>query len=574
MKCGRICFVFCALAAFVIWTAGCAVRKPAGTTGAELPAPEGPAVYQEKPGVGVVPPEDTGAEEPEREQQPAGPARLALDYAAVRERVAGRLSRNDEKLARWQALDDRMRELDLGDDRPSRWDECLMALEDTVISYSREAELLREPAPTGIVSGPSSLDSLWQEINFFESGCGLVYEKAEEAVKKRQGSVPVQETALLEGAVVNYALQGRDDEAIQAFRNLTAASPEFLPSAETRYRYALALVRTGESTEAISFLRQNLDKAPNEGTSWSLQQLFADLLLINGELTEAQEQYGRLAEYFETVTRGKKWVDEQLAILGGDPGRQSEELALFRDFLAKYLAFDGRKVPPALKSAVLEMEERYPESPVAGRARQILWLAEERAGSWLGRQLVLVDRLMEEKDFSRAAEILEKLLAEDLSDDVRKIVQEAKDRLMLVEGVEEKAQEAVLEETRTRQWEKAHELLGLQQYDEAIAAFQELRNTEFDEKAKTGIGEAVNAAAAELRRKAAALFVKARKTEDREKKRQLMAASLNLLQQILTKYAEADIIEKVRLNIGVLEEQLRLVDQDSAMPPVVPAGQE
>lgn len=573
MKLGRIYFVYLILAASAAGITGCAFQKPVVKPGTEAPLPESPPVSQEKPGGEAIPKKDGVGEQLESLRQEAGPARPEIDYTVARQRVARRLSQNDEKLRHWQEVDSHMRELNLDDERPPRWDECLLALEDTVSSYSKENELLQEPAPTEVVS-PPSLDSLWQEINFFESGCGLVYEKAVEALKKRQEGDPLQANARLESAVVHYAMQGRNADAVQAFRDMTAASPEFRPSAEVRYHYALALVRRGENTEAISFLRQNIEEAQDQGVFWPLQQLLADLLLVQGELAQAQEQYAQLAEYFDAIAKGKKWVDEQLALLAGDARQQSDSLTLFGDFLGKYILFDGRKVPPELKSAVLEIEEKFPGSPIAGRSRQILWLAEERAGSWVGRQLVLADRFVEQKDFSRAAEILDKLLAENLSDDVRKIVQDARDQIHPAEGAEEKTPDALQEETQATLWEKANTRLGLQQYDEAIAAFQKLLGSEYDEKAKTGIGEAVNAAAGEMRRKAAALFVKAKKTDDREKKRQLMVASLAILQQILTKYAEADIIEKVRLNIGVLEEQLRLADPDPAQLQVAPAGQE
>lgn len=550
----RLPYLLLLLSACSFGFAGCATQKPPVRSGMDLP----PAVEQPKPGMGqhgkaegLV--AEQGAERP-------GSARIPMtqiDFVATRQHVEKRLAFYDESLGRWQALDDQMYGLDVNEDRPAGWHECLMSLEDVVLSYSKENEELRGEKSSG---QPSSLDSVWQDIDFLESDCNGIYEKAAELVQTLQEDFGNRAAAEMELAVTNHSLQGRNYETVTAFSNLQAAYPDFSTAEETQYRYALALVRTGKNNEAVSFLKKTFLETAVHARNWPLKRLLADLLLVNDELPEARKQYGELAEYFATFGEGKQWVDEQLAMLAGAESLQKELIFQFRDFLGKYIAFEGRKVPLELKAAVQRIEERAPASLIANRARQILWLAEEQAGAWVGRQLLVVDGLVEEKEFAQALEILEKLLVEDLPADVRRVVQDTLDNVILAENEEKKAQMLLLEQAQAMQWETANKLFGMRQYDEAIVAFQELMGSDYDEKAKDRIGEAVNSAAADMRREAAGLFVKARKTADPDKKMEFMLESLALLRQILTKYATADIIDKVQINIEALEEQIRVVD--------------
>lgn len=562
----RIPLISMMLAAGILLITGCAPRMPAVKSNMEMAPPESrpsqPKMEGDLPAGGDA--SAAGRIEPLR--QAAEPGGLQIDYSSSRQRLENRLSHYDEKLALWQELDDRMHGLDFTDKRPLRWYECLTALEDVVLSYSRNAGRFQETAPVAAGDLPAFLDSIWLDVAFLESDCGPVYQEAAAMAFGRLADFTMQAASQMEQAVMNHARQGRDAEAIHAYENLKIAYPEFSPSQDTRHRYALALVRVGRNAEAIAFVRQSLEADQSQGFNLPLKRLLADLLLIHGELPEAKELYGQLAEYFDSFEEARGWVAEQLTLLAGLEGGDPEMLALFQDLLERYLAFDGRKIPDEMKSLVEQIEEKSPGSPVAARARQILWLAEEQTGTWVGGQLRLVDSLVEEKEFSQAIEVIEKLLEEDLADDVRRIVQDALDQVIMAENEEKQAQALLLEQAQAMQWEKANKLLGMEQYDEAIAAYRDLIDTGYDEQARGRIMEAVNSAAAQLRRDAAGIFVKARKSGDPEKRKELMLESLALLRQISTKYAETDIIDKVRLNIQVLEEQIRLLDPGMGRP--------
>ena len=564
----RIPLIFMVLAAGILLVTGCAPQKPLVTSSTELAPPESRPSQVEAEELLPAGEDASAAGQIEQPGRAAEPGRFQPDFASSRQRLENRLSHYEEKLALWQELDERIRGLDLIDKRPSRWYECLTALEEVVLSYRGNGEQFQEMAPIAAGDLPPFFDRIWLDVAFLESDCGSVYREAAAMALGRLADVTMQAAFQMEQAVMNHARQGRDAEAIQTYENLITAYPEFSASPATRHRYGLALVRVGRSADAIAFIRQSLEADQSQRFNLPLKRLLADLLLVQGELSEAKELYGQLAEYFDSFEEARNWVDEQLTLLTGLEGGELEMLTLFQDLLERYLAFDGRKVPAEMKFLVERIEENSPGSQVAARARQILWLAEEQTGAWVGGQLRLVDSLVEEKEFPQAFEIIEKLLEEELADDVRRIVQDALDQVIIAENEEKQAQALLLEQAQVMQWEKANKLLGMEQYDEAVAAYRELIGTSYDEQAKNRIMAAANSAAVQLRRDAAGLFVKAKKSGDPEKKKQLMLESLALLQQILTKYAETDIIDKVRLNIQVLEEQIRLLDLDMGMPSV------
>jgi hypothetical protein len=72
--------------------------------------------------------------------------------------------------------------------------------------------------------------------------------------------------------------------------------------------------------------------------------------------------------------------------------------------------------------------------------------------------------------------------------------------------------------------------------------------------------EAANQAAGEMRKEAAALFIRAGKTQDLEQKKHLLLESHRLLKDIQTQYPQTELLDKVQQNISILEEQINRLD--------------
>jgi tetratricopeptide (TPR) repeat protein len=116
-------------------------------------------------------------------------------------------------------------------------------------------------------------------------------------------------------------------------------------------------------------------------------------------------------------------------------------------------------------------------------------------------------------------------------------------------------------------WDAALALFEQQKYDEAIAGFQMLLTSEHGADAKVKIAEASELAAAALRRQAAALYAKAKKTIDPTAKQQGMLHSRALLLDLIEKYPASSVVDKARQNLKTLDGELGPATTTPAPPP-------
>lgn len=116
------------------------------------------------------------------------------------------------------------------------------------------------------------------------------------------------------------------------------------------------------------------------------------------------------------------------------------------------------------------------------------------------------------------------------------------------------------EQEQLDKWNRALGLFDSGNYDEAISEFGGLLHTPRAAAARDKIREAGGIVAGQLRRQAAGVFLKARKTEDLAQKKKLLEESWSLLNKIVTAYPEVEIIDKVKQNQTLIEEQLHQLD--------------
>lgn len=128
------------------------------------------------------------------------------------------------------------------------------------------------------------------------------------------------------------------------------------------------------------------------------------------------------------------------------------------------------------------------------------------------------------------------------------------------------------EQEQLEKWNRAIALTDSGKYEEALGEFGGLLNTPYGAQAREKIGEAQTVVATQIRRQAAGIFVKARKTEDSGQKKKLLEESWTLLHKIVTSYPEVNIIDKVKQNLTQIEEQLEQLDPDLLRNLKDPAG--
>ena len=169
-------------------------------------------------------------------------------------------------------------------------------------------------------------------------------------------------------------------------------------------------------------------------------------------------------------------------------------------------------------------------------------------------------QLASERKFIQALEMLASWSRQDQPEEYAAAVKALEEEIRAQQAQESEMQVMQEKEALDAQWQKALEMFDHRQFDQSIVLFEELVDTPYQGQARAKISEAVNLAATELRKEAASLFIKARKTNDVDQKKALLLESRRLLLLVQQKYPQADIIDKVRQNQKATEDQLRALE--------------
>jgi hypothetical protein len=111
-----------------------------------------------------------------------------------------------------------------------------------------------------------------------------------------------------------------------------------------------------------------------------------------------------------------------------------------------------------------------------------------------------------------------------------------------------------------RTWNDGMLRAEAEDYAGAIEIFTTLLDSEFGARATEKIKELSLKAAMIERRKAADLFIRFSKTTDIESKKRLLVESRRVLKDILVKYPEVEIADKVVGNINRVEQEMNVLD--------------
>jgi len=115
-------------------------------------------------------------------------------------------------------------------------------------------------------------------------------------------------------------------------------------------------------------------------------------------------------------------------------------------------------------------------------------------------------------------------------------------------------------QAQQRKWNDALLLIDKGKFDEAIEILTTVLDTDYALKADNKIAEVSLLAARAERRKAADLFIRFTKTTDIESRKKLLIESRRRLVDILVKYPDVGITEKVMGNIKRVEKEMNAID--------------
>lgn len=498
-----------------------------------------------------------------------GPKELEMEarrrpaYPVDAHYLADRLQSYEQKMAGWNQLAGSLVSLGMGGVWPEGWHDCVQQIEMVIFSYRR---LREEGVGAEDSSGPWALFA--KDLRYIESGCDQLL--AQTNVEFRETLAGYSELADEQAKNLLKQLldQGRFAAAVEAYQNFVRLRGAEAVDLEMKGLYSAALRRTGRLTEAAAALKEMVAREKAGGgmvaAVFDHQIEYADLLLATGEIAEAAAVYGELAAELGLFAQRRDWVRGQLQLLAR---QDSPVLGDYQEFLRTYLRAGDGQLSADLAQGLQKIKQGG--EPVFITSATILQQkAEELAEERVSRQLSLANELLHDQEFDQARALVEQLL-DEAPQSLRSTLLRMKDEIALAAHQENEAQRQLTEQTQAAQWEKAVKFLERKDYDAAMTIFTQLLNTEYEAEAQAKLAETANLAAAEMRRRAAALFVKARKAPGKAERKEILVESRDTLLELIERYPGVDILDKVRQNLQVLEGELEKLESEPAAAPIV-----
>ncbi|NOQ45181.1 MAG: hypothetical protein GQ559_00655 [Desulfobulbaceae bacterium] len=507
------------------------------------------------------------------EQVAAPPSRDVL--MPVLTLINDRIFAYEQKLESWKEFNEKAASLNLEQEQVDRINACRQQLHDIFLSYNalHERILAKDSVRSSeLLAGDFLLELEKKDINYLESDCTQLFssEAREPTWMKTTRSKTLHEE---EQDIRSALTTGNFEQVIVLYEKLPLESGEVAPH-EATFAYGKSLMKTHREVEARKVFKDLLEHIRQQDQAqWEFR-----LMQIIGDLEFGLEVYGAAGKQYEEITgiyselsEKNDWARQQLAALNASD-QQSKEVKVYASLLLSYLGYNPDRDGFAVLQKGELFIEQYPYSPVASSADVIVAEAREQADKWFSGLLAEVDRLEAERKFQEALLRIERVPRNVLPFDKQGLLNAKATELTTAESIAIETKRLVQEQTLQEDWNTAMTYLEAKEYDQAIEIFTGLRTTSYEDKALSRIDEAARLAAREDRRRAAELFVRANRTHDLKSRKKLLFASRRLLQDILVKYPQSELTEKVTRNLSRIDEELNAIDPTLLSVPVTVSG--
>jgi tetratricopeptide (TPR) repeat protein len=452
---------------------------------------------------------------------------------------------------------------------------CRQKIGDMLTRYNAlHQQLLRKDSVSTkqLFTGETLLNLQKRDFAFLESDCGKMVsqEHPERSLLPPNRKFIQQKEQLVSSA---YA-RGDYDATITGYEHLMSGVAGPL-SYDLTFAYGQALMKTGSEAKSRKVFKELLGRIrQHDQAQWEfkLMQLIGDLDFALGSYMPAKEQYNEIVRVYQGLGEKNEWAKQQLSALNV-ADKQSEEVKAYADLLRSYLAYnpdrDGYTVVRKAKSFI----NKYPYSLVASSADHLITVSRKAADEWYRNLLQQVDQLAAEKRYQEALLLIERVPRLILPVEKQQELAVRSKELSTTEAINRETTQLAQEQQAQENWNTGMTALEAKEYDQAIEAFTRLLGTSYDVKARKRIDEAAGLAAQEDRRRAAELFVRSGRTHDLMSRKKLLLASRQLLQDILIKYPQSDLTEKVKRNLKRIDEEINAIDPTLLAAPVTVNGQ-
>ncbi|WP_163338378.1 hypothetical protein [Desulfopila sp. IMCC35008] len=480
--------------------------------------------------------------------------------------VNDRIFEYSRKLDRWKELDNQSLMVNVSQEDTEQMVRCFRSLQKVLGGYNELREsvlnMTRIPGSTGGTSRVSMGELQKKDIAFLEGPCGRLLASGEDRAAGWEQREEGADLAQLEALIARYASNKEYEEVVQVWLQIPQSQLDRV-SLAARLSYANALMYLHQEEAAAEMYLQVVDQmsaSKEQSTDLiSLRKMLADLYTASGNFIAAEAQYKKISGDYSKVGEIEEWSQLQLSILERSL-QGSPELTEYSSLLRNYLGFIPEKDGYKVVWQANKFLQSYPYSAVASNADIIKTTALARADEWLNAFLAEVDAFAGEDKYQEAVDLLG-TIPDDIIDEKKQLELKARmDELMLAEAVDRETQKLAKVQELQRKWNSGMLLVKGERFDEAIDIFTEMLGTEYGAKAEEKIEEVSLLAARADRRKAADLFIRYTKTSDIEAQKKLLVESRRMLKDILVKYPEVEITEKVRGNIKRVEQEMNSID--------------
>ena len=479
--------------------------------------------------------------------------------------VNDRIFEYGRKLDRWKELDNQSVTMELKDEDKAQMVSCFRQLQDVLNGYSAlRTKMLQAQGGDAAarISNAEIFELQKNDIAFLEDSCNRLL--ADTTDKSAGWNLREENADLtqLETLIDRYAANKEYEEIIQVWLKIPEAQVGRV-QLRTKILYGNALMYLHQQEKAAEIYQQVVDQMSNSDEQAtdlvSLRKVLADLYTASGKYQSAATEYKKISEDYLKIGELEEWSKLQLAILGRSQDG-SPELDEFSEMLRNYLGFipaqDGYKIVWQAE----KFQAGYPYSAVASNVDLIRESVLAAADKWFNGFMTDVDKLAGEKEFNKAVRVLESIPSDIVGTEKQLVIKAKVEELQLAEAVENETGKMAKIQDLQNQWNNGLLLAKGGRYDEAIAVFTDLLDTEYSVKAEEKIDELSLEAAKEDRRKAADFFIRFTKTTDVESKKKLLIESRKLLKNILVKYPRVEIAPKVLGNIERVEQEMNAID--------------
>ncbi len=479
--------------------------------------------------------------------------------------VKDRIFEYGRKLDRWKELDDQAVVMDLDEEASEEMVRCFRDLQKVLNGYNRLHEsLLRQDFldSESQISTSEVLRLGQRDVAFLESSCGRLLKNGDDKGEGWEQRGEKADLPQIETLIERYAGSNEFEEVVQVWQQIPENQLDRV-HLNTRISYGNALMALHQEDEAAAVYQGIIDlmsSSDDQRTDiLSLRKILADLYTASGDYAKAEEQYLEISKDYSDLAKIEDWATLQLSILErSEVG--SPELQEYSSLLRNYLGYSPQRDGYKLVWQADKFLADYPYSPVSSNVDIIKTSTLARADKWLEDFLLEVDAMAAEEKFQDALLKLETLPEDILSGEKLIEVRKKSDDLTLAEAVSREKKQIEKIQAQQRQWNDALLLIDKGLYDDAIEILTSMLDTDYALKADAKIAEVSLLAARAERRKAADLFIRFTKTTDIESKKKLLLESRRKLVDILTKYPDVGITEKVLGNIKRVEKEMDAID--------------